>query len=115
MQKIRQLSLNRAAHDEGLKIISEEAKKAAARIEDTRISVQLDDMRRKREESELMREKVGAHYRKYREEQGVGSDFEDPENSQEDPKEKWLKDVNDDTYIREAVNIFGDIIRYSNK
>ncbi len=115
LKKIRELSLKRAAQDEGLKIISEEAKKAAARIEDTRISVQLDDMRRKREESELMREKVGAHYRKYREEQGAGSDFDDLENSQEDPQEKWLKDVNDDPYIKEAVNIVGDIIRFSKK
>ncbi len=36
-------------------------------------------------------------------------------NTQEDPKEKWLKDVNEDPYIREAVNIVGDIIRFSKK
>ena len=65
----------------------------------------------KREESRLMREKVGAHYRKYREEEGENSDFEEADNQQEDPKEKWLKDVKEDPYIREAVNIVGDIIR----
>lgn len=60
-----------------------------------------------------MREKVGAHFRKYREEQEENPDFNEPEGEQEDPKEKWLKDVNEDPYIREAVNIVGDIIRLS--
>ena len=112
LEKLRALSLKRAAKDEGLKIISEEAVKAAERSEDTILSIQLDDMRLKREESRLTREKVGAHFRKYREQQGEDSDFEEPGSEQEDPKEKWLKDVNEDPYIREAVNIVGDIIRF---
>lgn len=115
LRKLRALSLKRAAKDEGLKIISDEAVKAAERSKNTVLSIQIDDMRLKREESRLMREKVGAHYRKYREEQGVDPDFEEPDIEQEDPKEKWLKDVNDDPYIREAVNIVGDIIRFSEK
>lgn len=113
LEKIRQRSLERAASDEGLKIIREEAVKAAERSEDTMLTVQIDDMRFKREESRLMREKVGAHYRKYREEQGEDSDFAEPESSEQDPQEKWLKDVKEDPYIREAVNIVGDIIRFS--
>jgi carboxyl-terminal processing protease len=115
LEKVREMSLKRAAQDKGLKIISEEAEKAAERVEDTMLSVQIDDMRQKREESRLMREKVGAHYRKYREEQGEDPDFEEPEIDLEDPKEKWLKDVKEDPYIREAVNIVGDIIRYSER
>ena len=115
LEKVREMSLKRATQDKGLKIISEEAEKGAERIEDTMLSVQIDDMRQKREESRLMREKVGAHYRKYREEQGEESDFEEPEIDQEDPKEKWLKDVKEDPYIREAVNIVGDIIRFSER
>jgi carboxyl-terminal processing protease len=115
LEKVREMSLKRATQDKGLKIISEEAEKGAERIEDTMLSVQIDDMRQKREESRLMREKVGAHYRKYREEQGEDSDFEEPEIDQEDPKEKWLKDVKEDPYIREAVNIVGDIIRFSER
>jgi carboxyl-terminal processing protease len=113
LEKIRQRSLERAASDEGLKIIREEAVKGAERSEDTMLSVQIDDMRFKREESRLMREKVGAHYRKYREEQGEESDFAETESSEEDPQEKWLKDVKEDPYIREAVNMVGDIIRFS--
>jgi hypothetical protein len=77
------------------------------------LSVQIDDMRFKREVSRLMREKVGVHDRKYREEQGEESEFAEPESSEEDPQEKWLKDVKEDPYIREAVNIVGDIIRFS--
>ncbi len=115
LKMLRQRSLQRAANDEGLKIISEEAIKATERSEDTMLSVQIDDMRSKREESRLMREKVGAHYRKYREDQGEEPDFEEPEKEQEDPKVKWLKDVNEDPYIREAVNIIGDIIQFSKK
>jgi carboxyl-terminal processing protease len=113
LEKLRELSLERVAKDEGLKIISEEAVKAAERSEDTVLSIQVDDMRLKRKESRLMREKVGAHFRKYREEQEENPDFNEPEGEQEDPKEKWLKDVNEDPYIREAVNIVGDIIRLS--
>src|SRR3990167_4420906 len=66
---LRKKSLERAATDEGLKISAEEAVKAAERAEHTVVSIDLEDMRGKREESKLMREKVGAHYRKYREEQ----------------------------------------------
>lgn len=115
IKRLREMSLKRAAHSEGLKAISEEAVKAAERTEDTMISIHVDDMRSKREESELTREKVGAHYRKYREEQEEDLDFPEPENEQEDPKEQWLKDVKEDPYIREAVNIVGDIIRFSKK
>jgi carboxyl-terminal processing protease len=115
LEKLREMSLRRAARAQGLKIISEEAAKAAERIKDTMISVQIDDMRRQREESRVTREKVGAHYRKYREEQGEDPDFEEPDSGLEDPQEKWLKDIKEDPYIREAVNIVGDIIRMSGR
>jgi len=110
---IKKRSLERAAKDEGLQIIKEEAEKAAERSNDTVVSINFDDMRQKRGESQLMREKVGAHYRKYRDEQSEELGGENPDDGKDDPKETWLKDVNEDPYIREAVNIIGDIIRYS--
>jgi carboxyl-terminal processing protease len=113
IEKLRARSLKRAATDEGLKIIREEAIKAAEQSENTVLSIHLDDMRKKREESQLTREKVGAHYRKYREEQSEDGDLDEGDDEKEDPKEKWLKDVNEDPYIREAVNIVGDMIHFS--
>lgn len=113
IERLRERSLKRTVQSEGLKTIREEAEKAAERIEDTMLSVQIDNMRSKREESALTREKVGAHYRKYREEQQEDIDFQEPESEHEDPKEQWLKDVKEDPYIREAVNIVGDIIKFS--
>lgn len=114
LSTLREKSLKRASKDEGLRIIQEEAEKAGERSKDTTLSIKFDDMREKRLESELTREKVGAHYRKYREEEGDDLDngFED---ETKDSKETWLKDVNDDPYIREAVNIIGDIIQQSEK
>lgn len=115
MAKLREMSLKRVAQNEGFKSISEEAAKVAERSENTVLTVQIDDMRLKRDEARLMREKVGAHYRKYREEGGDDPDFDEQDNDQEDPKDKWLKDVKEDPYIREAVNIVGDIIQFSGK
>ena len=113
--KLRAMSLKRVAQDEGFKIISEEAAKGAERSENTMLKVQIDDMRQKRDDARSMREKVGAHYRKYREEGGDDPEFDEQDNDQEDPKVKWLKDVKEDPYISEAVNIVGDIIRLSGK
>ena len=69
-------------------------------------------MREKREEALLVREKVGAHYRKFRNEidENLGKSDQDEKGSNEaDPTEVWLKDVNADPYIREAANIIEDI------
>lgn len=112
VKELRKKSLGRAASDEGLKIITEEAKKSAVRSEETAVALHLDEMRLKRDESREMREKVGAHYRKYREEQKNEFEKEKSKDDQEDPKVKWLKNVNDDPYIREAVNIVEDMINY---
>lgn len=109
---LRKKSLDRVANDEGFKIIAEEAVKAAERAENTVVSIDLEDMRSKREEARLVREKVGAHYRKYREEQDEEGEFEESEDDKADPHEVWLKNVQQDPYIREAVNIVGDMIRY---
>lgn len=115
LAELRSMSERRVARDEGFSIIAEEAAKGAERSEDTMLSVQIDDMRAKREESRLVREKVGAHYRKYRVEGGENPDFQEENVTPEEPKDKWLKDVKEDPYIREAVNIIGDIIRLSGK
>lgn len=111
LQMLKKRSQERTAADEGFKIIKEEAEKAAIRSEDTVISIHIDDMRQKRQESKEMREKVGVHYRKYREaEDSFGNENSAPED--EDTKTTWIKDVNEDPYVREAVNIVGDMINF---
>lgn len=108
---LRKRSLERTEKDEGLKIIKEETEKAEKKSDETSVSISIDDMRQKREEAHMVREKVGAHYRKYR--QGVG---EGPDQGVKVPDdtvttETWLKDVNEDPYVGEAINIIGDIIQ----
>ncbi len=111
LEVLRRLSRERVEKDEGMQTITEEAVKAADRAEHSVMPIDLDDMRSQRQESRLVREKIGAHYRKYREEQGEGGDFEESEDEKGDPKEIWLKNVKEDPYIREAINIVGDISR----
>lgn len=113
LDKLRKNSLARAEKDEGLKIIREEAEKAKKRRDETKVSIDIDDMRQKRQEAHMVREKVGAHYRKYRQEIGEDSDQDIKDDDRPDDREAWLKDVNDDPYIREAVNIVEDIIQLS--
>ncbi|MCP3891526.1 MAG: LysM peptidoglycan-binding domain-containing protein [Desulfobulbaceae bacterium] len=106
-------SKERSEKDEGISTIREEAVKAAARSEDTIVTIQLADMRQKRAEAERTREKVGVHYRKYRDEEAGSVGDGQGKESEEDPKETWLKEVNEDPYIREAVSIVGDLIKIS--
>ncbi len=110
--RLRQQSLARAESDEGLVIINEEAKRAEVRSRETVVSIALEEMREKRQEARLMREKVGAYYRRYREEPNEDGEY-DSENTDEDPHEVWLKNVQEDPYIREAARIVADIMATS--
>jgi len=111
LDTLRKRSLVRTEKDEGLKIIKEETEKAKKKSDETSVSIGIDDMRQKREEAHLVREKVGAHYRKYRRQAGDDSDQTDKAVDDTVTAEAWLKDVNEDPYIREAINIIGDIIQ----
>lgn len=110
---LRERSKKRAATEEGLKIIAEEAKKAEIRAEQTKVSIDIEDMRAKRLEALEVREKVGAHYRRFREEQNEEDDYDDLGDAGKDPHEVWLKNVHEDPYIGEAVKVVGDIIELS--
>ena len=107
---IKERSLKRAAADEGLLIIKDEAEKALARSEDTILTIQFDDMLKKRLEVEQVREKVGVHYRRFQDIEEEESESENVDIDVKDGKKKWLDEVNNDPYIREAVNIIADII-----
>jgi carboxyl-terminal processing protease len=109
IEMIRNKSMQRVEHDEGLKIIAEEAKKADERSKQTAVSLKLSDMRKKMEQARVEREKVGAQYRKY---QGL----EDDEPSDMDRKDMkkgdipdWKEEIRQDPYIGEARHIIVDM------
>ncbi|MFT5729081.1 MAG: carboxyl-terminal processing protease [Desulforhopalus sp.] len=107
---LKQRSLKRAAADEGLQVIKEEAAKALARSLDTTLTIQFDNMLDKRLEVEQVREKVGVHYSKFKDIEEEEEELESGVDVKKDEKKKWLDEVNNDPYIREAVNIITDII-----
>lgn len=103
-------SLQRVQHDEGLQVIADEAVKASERAQKTTMSLKLSAMKAKRAEAKVAREKIGAHYLKYREEQDVkngeapGADPDEEKN-----KDKWKEEVKEDPYINEALHILNDM------
>ncbi|MFH2122892.1 MAG: carboxy terminal-processing peptidase [Pseudomonadota bacterium] len=103
-------SRQRVESDPGLQTIADEAKKAEERSKDTVVSLQLSDMKKRREEAEMARNKIGSHYRKYRVEKEGAMD-EEPENGAKkgDDRLKWLEEVKDDPYIGEAMRVLGDM------
>jgi carboxyl-terminal processing protease len=111
-EEIRARSRARVDQDEGLKIIAEEALKSKDRIEMTRISIKLDDMKRERDESNRTREAVGAHYKRYQEEQrsefDASSVLDDSKN--ETGVNEWQENLQEDPYVGEAVRIVGDML-----
>ncbi|MFT5697622.1 MAG: carboxyl-terminal processing protease [Desulforhopalus sp.] len=111
LEQLKERSLARAAADEGFQVIKEEAEKALARSKDTILTIQFDDMLQKRLEAEQVREKVGAHYQRFQDAEEEEKDLENGITDKKDMKKKWLEEVNNDPYIREAVNIIADIIK----
>ncbi|MCP3932008.1 MAG: tail-specific protease, partial [Bacteroidetes bacterium] len=109
IKKIRNKSLKRIQKDEALQIIAEEAERSIERSSKTRISLKLSDMEKQKEEARLAREKVGAHYKKYQDE-ALGDELgEGKEDGKKPNGEEWIEDINDDPYVKEAINIVLDI------
>lgn len=68
---LQEKSGQRVAKDQGLQVIADEAEKASQRSRKTTLSLKLSEMIAEREEARMARDKIGAHYRKFREEQGA--------------------------------------------
>jgi carboxyl-terminal processing protease len=119
LNRLQVTSKARVASDSGLQVIAEEAKKAEDRSKDSLLSLQLSDMKKKREEAELARKKIGSHYRKYRVEQDgemggeaeLGAKKENGVKKGEkvDERLKWLEEVKDDPYIGESMRVLADM------
>lgn len=106
---LRQKSLKRIAKDEGLKIISEEAERSIERSKQSQMPLKLSAMKAKKEEARLAREKVGAHYKRYQDEQ-IDENSDTAESRVSEPDEDtWIEDLQEDPYLQEAVNIALDI------
>ncbi len=117
LDDIRKNSMDRVGKDEGMAIIAEEAQKSMARIEETSVSLKLEDMEKKRKESNATRKKVGAHYKKYQEEQldqyesteDKDSDNSNKKSDKDIEEQEWLEELKKDPYVSEAVKIFADL------
>ncbi len=101
-------SQKRVAQDEGLQVIAEEAVKASARAEKSTVSLKLSDMKEKRAEAKLVRDKIGVHYLKYREELKADQGDE-PVSDKEKDSDKWKEEIKEDPYVNESLHILGDM------
>ncbi len=110
LEALRVKSSQRLAKDEGLQVIADEAEKASERSKKTAISLKLSEMKAQREEARAARDKIGAHYMKFREEQGADRGEEPgPGPEEEQDKEKWKEEIKEDPYINESIRILGDM------
>lgn len=110
LETVLQRSSTRTQKEEGLKIIAEEALKSKERIEKTKISLKLEDMKREREEAVKAREKVGEHYKNYQDEQRDGFDSPSPEGGEQKSDDTdWLEELKQDPYVGEAIKVIVDI------
>ncbi|WP_163340167.1 carboxy terminal-processing peptidase [Desulfopila sp. IMCC35008] len=112
LDTIRENSLKRVEDDEGFIIIRQEMEKAAKRAEDTLLSMNIDDMRAKREEARLARERIGEHYGKYRKDESGDDDDDNADLTSEQRHEEWLEDVREDPYVLEAGRVAIDILNW---
>lgn len=100
-------SAKRVEKTEGLQVIADEAKKATERSEKTSISLKLSDMQAKRKELDMARDKIGAHYMKYRQEQEGGEEELDADTGKDE--NKWKEEILEDPYVNESLRILEDM------
>ncbi len=110
LASLKEKSAKRVKADEGLLVIADEAKKATERGKQTTLSVKLADMKAKREEADIARDKIGAHYMKYRHEENMSNGNGGPVDSdKEDDKDKWKEEIKEDPYVNESLLILHDM------
>ncbi len=107
---LQQNSRERVAKDEGLQLIAEQAAKSKERIEKTKISLNLEDMREERRKSNETWEKVGDHYNRFQQDQLNDFDSPQPDDQPEEDSPDWQDELRQDAYIGEATRIVADIL-----
>jgi len=108
LDSLTEKSAKRVHDDEGLQVIADEAVKATERSKQTSISLKLSDMKAKRKEADIARDKIGAHYMKYRHQTDGDKGGIDGVDKDED-KDKWKEEVKEDPYIHESLLILEDM------
>ena len=108
---LRARSAQRVEKDEGFQVIRTEIARVQEWADNTVISLNIDDMRKKQEEARLAKEKVGKQFRLFQEEEQVGEEPDEESDEQESGTKAWLDEVRDDPYIREAGLIVADMLQ----
>jgi hypothetical protein len=110
LKMLKKKSEERVAHEEGMKLIAEEAQWATERSKHTVISLKLSDMAKRIQQDRKEREKVGAKFRRYQERMmgGEGSELGEKE-GKKDAVPNWKEEIKQDPYINEAKNIIVDM------
>ena len=103
-------SSKRVEQDEGLQVIADEAAKASERVKKTTVSLKLADIEAKRAEAKVARDKIGAHYLKYRQEQDAEHGESASLADKKKDKNKWKEEVKEDPYINESLHILDDMM-----
>lgn len=101
---LKSASAKRVQADKSFQEIAAEAKKAKLRSEQTLQSLQIDDLRREREEARSQADKGGASPH------GGGKDKkQDRSLSEEQRHQAWVKEVAEDPYAKEAMAVLLDL------
>lgn len=110
LKKINERSQARVKADEAFQTITEESDKAVERSKDTLVAFDIDDVRAKLEDARKARLKIGAYYKKYRDDEGEDDTFVADTATPEAKQKEWLDEVREDPYVREASRVVLDIL-----
>lgn len=110
IKTLKQKSLERVNKEDALKVIEEQAQKSKERLENTQISLALEDMKAERKKSDEARDKVVRRFEQYEEGQLDEFDSTDEETQTSANDEEWRKELEQDPYIEEGTRIIADIL-----
>ncbi len=106
---LRSNSAARVKKDPGFTVIEKEISRVEEMVNNTVVSLKIDDMRKKQEESRIAKETVGKQFQLYQGEEGGEENPDAQDRGQEVGEKAWLEEVRDDPYIREANHIVVDL------
>lgn len=109
LSTLKSKSAARVSTDPKYLIINKEIARVEKRMNNTVVSLNIDDMRQLQEESRVAKETVGKQFQDYQEETGSEDTSEEGEDTKGNDGKNWLKEVQEDPYIGEANRILGDL------